>query len=151
MVVILPLSGTTLKSPKQPDLTEWAVCGGRLGVLACIWAVLLFLFCGLRYRGFLLERQMYVESILYTSLPPHHLCSRHRYPEDMYATWASPGPLSDLLPRSTAKPTSGTTSIASDLRMALPPLSQTKRYSKFAHSYPLTSRMFVDPFDLPTV
>jgi hypothetical protein len=60
MLIILPLSGTILKSPEQPDLTEWTVCGDQLGGLACIWVVLLLLFSGLRYRGFILERQMYL-------------------------------------------------------------------------------------------
>jgi hypothetical protein len=70
MSVILSLSGTVLKSPTQPDLTEWAVCGNRLGVMACVWTFLLALFCGLRYRGFVLERQMYVHLIRYTSFLP---------------------------------------------------------------------------------
>jgi hypothetical protein len=60
------------------------------------------------------------------------ICSRHDYPAWLYETWTAPGPLDDLFPRSQAKRTSAA-ALASNMQMALPPSSETKRYDKSVH------------------
>lgn len=57
VVTILCLSGTRLKSPTDPELTEWVACSRPLGVWACIWVVRALLACGLTYWGFLRDRK----------------------------------------------------------------------------------------------
>lgn len=136
MLVILPLSGTILKSENQPGLTERAVsgCGDRLGILACIWAIY-------SVDSDIGDVRISI-SILNTSSSTNTFYSRHQYPSDMYVTWASPGPLNDLLPQSTVKRTSAAISIElvpGHHRMALPPLSQTKHYSIPSQSIPICS------------
>lgn len=59
------------------------------------------------------------------------LRSRHQYPNDMYATWDSPTPLSGLLPRPPTKQTTGITSTsaaAGDNRTALPEVREIEYY-----------------------
>jgi hypothetical protein len=68
VVTILCLSGTRLKSPTQPELTEWVACSRPLGVWACIWVVRALLACGLTYWGFLREHKAYVPFIFYAHI-----------------------------------------------------------------------------------
>ncbi|CAA7263152.1 unnamed protein product [Cyclocybe aegerita] len=56
IVTILILTGTRLKSPTQPELTEWKACDRPLGIWASIWVVRAILASGLAYWDFRRDR-----------------------------------------------------------------------------------------------
>jgi hypothetical protein len=91
-VTILSLSGTRLKSPTQPQLTEWTACSRPLGVWACIWVVRALLACGLTYWGFLRERKAYVPLCFVRPLVKCFVSRQHRHTEEGASAGASTSP-----------------------------------------------------------
>ncbi|KAF9460686.1 hypothetical protein BDZ94DRAFT_1265294 [Collybia nuda] len=120
IVTVLALSGTHLKSPTQPELTEWVACNRPLGIWACIWVVRAILACGLTYWSFLRER-----------------LSRQRHTEEGRTSGSTIGANSSS-PRTTMNATTDSTlphqtynhQTASPQTSDHPPLPYTRLYSR---------------------
>jgi hypothetical protein len=96
---MLGLSGTRLKSPTQPSLTEWVACDRPLGIWACIWVVRAILACSLTYWGFLRERKVYVVFLLLRSFLLHRTILYFSYFLDASASLTALHRAHQALPR----------------------------------------------------